>query len=1077
MIKQIKKRNGQLVDFDANKLNKWATWASDINGVEWASVALDAVKKCHDRCTTSELQKAMISACIDKEDESHLYMAGRLYSAECYKEVFGSFKNIPTLKEMYHTMTKANLWQNMNYSDSELDIIGDAINHDLDLTYPYNQLFQIKNKYALTNRATGKCYETPQFTFMRVALGSMAIQPKSTRVSDVISVYKYLSSGKINAPTPYMLYFGTGHLGLASCCVYVSKDDIPSISAGDHIAYMMTCASAGIGSAMLTRSKGDPVRNGTIKHLGKLPYYKVVESNVCANKQAGRGGACTMHFNCLDPEIEDLLRLRHPKTVDDKKIKNIDYSLVYNKLFLQKAAKNEDWMLISYFHAKDLWEAMYSDDLDKFTEKYNYYLSIDVPKRMVNARDIAKLFLVNSYEVGRIYEFAADNANSHTPFNDTIYSSNLCVAPETMILTNQGYVQIGLLKNQKVDIWNGHNWATVDVIKTGTDQKLIDITTDSGQCISCTPYHKFYIFDGYNKPYKEIRAHELKPGDALCKFELPVVDGQLELENAYINGFYSGDGCLTPQGQRIYLYHDKIKLANQFPGGSDWTVQENLNRQYKHYTNLKDKFFVPTAFYSVKSRLNWLAGYLDADGCVYNNGLNQQLTATSVELEFLKEVQLMLQTLGVSSKIKVFADEGFKLLSKNDGSGELYNCWCKKSYRLLIASNGTYKLLQLGLNLNRLKISSRMPQREAERFIKITSVVDNGRVDDTYCFTEPDSGKGMFNGILTGQCQEIMLPTKSFDGVQDLYKWHSDGEIALCHLMAICAGRVSEEEYEDVAYYALLMADNAISIMDYPFESLATSATSRRSVGVGITNLAYSMALNNLRYDSVEGKNYMHRLAEMHAYYLYKASLRLAKEKGNARWMLKTKYPNGWLPIDTYNKNVDLVHTQPLLYDWETLRKQIIDNGGIRNSTVCAMMPCESSSLASNTTNGLYPIRNGVVIKIDEDSKKVFIAPGWEYLSDNYQIAFDIKDPDMTDTYAIFQKFTDQGISADFYKKYTKDDNAVSFKDIFQSWLYRHKMGLKSRYYINSASGVDVSSSTIKESEEQKGCDGGFCTL
>ena len=136
MIKQIKKRNGQLVDFDANKLNKWATWASDINGVEWASVALDAVKKCHDRCTTSELQKAMISACIDKEDESHLYMAGRLYSAECYKEVFGSFKNIPTLKEMYHTMTKANLWQNMNYSDSELDIIGDAINHDLDLTYP-----------------------------------------------------------------------------------------------------------------------------------------------------------------------------------------------------------------------------------------------------------------------------------------------------------------------------------------------------------------------------------------------------------------------------------------------------------------------------------------------------------------------------------------------------------------------------------------------------------------------------------------------------------------------------------------------------------------------------------------------------------------------------------------------------------------------------------------------------------------------------------------------------------------------------------------------------------------------------
>ena len=90
--------------------------------------------------------------------------------------------------------------------------------------------------------------------------------------------------------------------------------------------------------------------------------------------------------------------------------------------------------------------------------------------------------------------------------------------------------------------------------------------------------------------------------------------------------------------------------------------------------------------------------------------------------------------------------------------------------------------------------------------------------------------------------------------------------------------------------------------------------------------------------------------------------------------MLKTKYPNGWLPIDTYNKNVDLVHTQQLLYDWETLRKQIIDNGGIRNSTVCAMMPCESSSLASNTTNGLYPIRNGVVIKLTKIAKSFYCS-------------------------------------------------------------------------------------------------------
>ena len=122
-------------------------------------------------------------------------------------------------------------------------------------------------------------------------------------------------------------------------------------------------------------------------------------------------------------------------------------------------------------------------------------------------------------------------------------------------------------------------------------------------------------------------------------------------------------------------------------------------------------------------------------------------------------------------------------------------------------------------------------------------------------------------------------------------------EIGLCNLMAICAGRVRPSNYAQAAYYALKIVDNVIDIMEYPFASLETTARARRSAGIGITNLAYDMAQRGLKYDSQAGKDYMHRLAEMHSYWLHEASLEIAKEKGNAPWIHKTKYPEGWLPI------------------------------------------------------------------------------------------------------------------------------------------------------------------------------------
>ena len=199
----------------------------------------------------------------------------------------------------------------------------------------------------------------------------------------------------------------------------------------------------------------------------------------------------------------------------------------------------------------------------------------------------------------------------------------------------------------------------------------------------------------------------------------------------------------------------------------------------------------------------------------------------------------------------------------------------------------------------------------------------------------------------------------------------------------------------------------------------------------------------------------MHRLAEMHSYWLHKASVRLAKERGKCEWFDRTKYADGWLPIDSYCKMVDTITDQPLLCDWEGLRKEIAIYG-MRNSVLEAYMPVESSSIAGNTTNSLYAIRQPVVIKKSGTNKNVFLAPDWDELKGSYQFAWDIHHNDMADTYAIFQKFCGQAISADFYRQFKKGEvPRISARELFMQWLYRIERGLKTKYYTNTAAGLE----------------------
>ena len=160
--------------------------------------------------------------------------------------------------------------------------------------------------------------------------------------------------------------------------------------------------------------------------------------------------------------------------------------------------------------------------------------------------------------------------------------------------------------------------------------------------------------------------------------------------------------------------------------------------------------------------------------------------------------------------------------------------------------------------------------------------------------------------------QEIALPTAPFESVEDLYKPFNEGggEISLCNIAGVVPSNIeSDEQYAEVAYYALKMVDAGIHLSEYVFKNLEDSAKARMNAGVGIIGMAHYMAKNNKKYTTQDGLNFIHTLAETHAWHLYNASLRLGKEKGNAPWMHKTFWPEGWLPLDTYEKRVDSLVT------------------------------------------------------------------------------------------------------------------------------------------------------------------------
>ncbi|AEG31960.1 class 1a ribonucleoside-diphosphate reductase subunit alpha [Thiomicrospira cyclica] len=316
-------------------------------------------------------------------------------------------------------------------------------------------------------------------------------------------------------------------------------------------------------------------------------------------------------------------------------------------------------------------------------------------------------------------------------------------------------------------------------------------------------------------------------------------------------------------------------------------------------------------------------------------------------------------------------------------------------------------------------------------------------------------------------CLEIALPTKPLKSVDD-----PNGEIALCTLSAFNLGAIEDlDELEELSELIVRALDSLLDYQDYPIKAAQIASLDRRTLGVGVTNLAYYLAKHGVRYSDGSANDLVHRTFEAIQYYLLKASNRLAGEFGACPKFNETTYAQGILPIDTYKKEVDGICSTQLHYDWETLRREITSTG-LRNSTLTALMPCETSSQITNSTNGIEPPRGYISVKASKDGILKQVVPGFKEIKDNYELLWQI--PNNTgyiQLVAIMQKFVDQAISANTnYDPSKFEQGKVPIKQIMQDLLYCYKLGLKTLYYHNTRDGAS-------DSQDDDGCAGGACKL
>ena len=418
MLKNVIKNNGVVEEFSAEKLNKWAQYATKTGG-NWSEIAMETYKRLPETAKSSDIHQMMINVCLDKEDINYSRIAARLEQASLRKNmerVLG-VSDRDSFKAIFEAMIRGGVWDEKTMP--EYNPVWESWYEEI---YPtkleYWQIVQWGDKYAI--RKDDVPVETPHIGCIGIGLGLHG------DTQEAFDLAKALVEGKVNLPTPALNGIRTGDFDTISCCIITGGDSVDSIGVAEHIAYKMTAKKAGIGIEFDTRSKGAPVKGGAVKHLGKHPIYSTLDKAVKMFTQISRGGSATVTFKCIDPEVESIVLWKTQRVDIETRLDKMDYSFAYNDAFLQAVINNEDWYLFDLTEAPEIHEAFYVLKADKYNSVVKGCIEKGKKFKKLKARDLLKSVLIARNETGRMYSINVTRVNEHTPFIDVIRLSNLC---------------------------------------------------------------------------------------------------------------------------------------------------------------------------------------------------------------------------------------------------------------------------------------------------------------------------------------------------------------------------------------------------------------------------------------------------------------------------------------------------------------------------------------------------------------------------------------------------------------------------------------------------------------------------
>jgi ribonucleoside-diphosphate reductase alpha chain len=440
----VVKRSGERVPLDISKIQRQV--AHDCKGIDGVSPSMIEIKaqiELHDGMSTETIDELLLKAMVDLIDESenpeinnvnYQYVAGRQKVSMLRKEVYGEYEP-PALYDIVKKNVEVGMYTAELlewYTEDEWKIIDLFLDHSKDEGYTYAAIAQLAEKYLVQNRATGQIYETPQVRYAIAAATAFHNEPKEKRLKYVKEYYECASDGHFTLATPVLAGLGTPTKQFSSCVLISSDDTLDSIFAAGEMMAKYASKRAGIGLEIgRLRPLGAPIRGGEIKHTGMIPFLKKWFADLRSCSQGGiRNASCTVTFPIWHAQFEDLIVLKNNQGTEEVRVRQMDYSVVVNKMFWNRYRKGESITLFDPNEVPDLYQAYYRDSAE-FEILYLKYEQDKTKKRKVlSAEDVFKNgILKERTDTGRIYLVNIDNVINQGPFDtttDPIYQSNLC---------------------------------------------------------------------------------------------------------------------------------------------------------------------------------------------------------------------------------------------------------------------------------------------------------------------------------------------------------------------------------------------------------------------------------------------------------------------------------------------------------------------------------------------------------------------------------------------------------------------------------------------------------------------------